>query len=286
MQCKLSVPRRSDDDCAFATSKNPPPSNIGGSIRLVDAGASVKRLDPGMRNELRELLETGITYPTLTIEPGMHYLDQGGQVAVARARLTTTMAMGAVAPPSSMAVFDDDGQQCGEICNLDDDQDYLNWKLSVWTAPRWTYISASGGAFTAHGAPGMGQDIASVLWQHGQWTLNTQHGLGAPCDLRVFIELFTQRTIDAGLDSFTQYGDNSPVVANPANGCVVELHAEENPGAHLRPDVLYRLGVVLAANADARRIFPGLPVASAAEQAIAQAIHTEGGTIIARTGYI
>ncbi len=68
-----------------------------------------------------------------------------------------------------------------------------------------------------------------------------------------------------------------PVVANPANGCVFEFHAQENPGDHLQPEVLYRLGVLLAANADAQRIFPDLPVATAAERDIAQAIRT--GTV-------
>ncbi|HEY7094400.1 MAG TPA: hypothetical protein VH393_14540 [Ktedonobacterales bacterium] len=96
--------------------------------------------------------------------------------------------------------------------------------------------------------------------------------MGAPCDFRVFIELLTERSAGAGLDTFTQYGGNSPVVANPANGCVLEFHAQENPGDHPRPEALYRLGVLLATNADAQRIFPDLPVATGAERDIAQAI--------------
>ena len=191
MQCTLSVPRRSDDDCKLAASRNGVTNDTGASMRLIDAGASFKRLDPGARDELQKLLETGIAYPSLTIEPGTHYLDPDGQVAVARERLTVTMSMGAMAPATGVAVSDDDGQPCGEICNLDGVQDYLTWKLVIWAAPRWTYVSASGATFTAYGdgAPAENPDIASVLWRDGKWTLDTQNGLGVPCDFHILTVL-------------------------------------------------------------------------------------------------
>jgi hypothetical protein len=272
MQCKLSVPRRSDDDCTLATSRNGIANDPDASTRLIDAGASVKQLDLGDRHELQTLLETGIAYPPLTIEPGTHYLGQSGKVAVAGERLTVTMSMGAVTPPSTAALVDDDMQPCREICNLDSAQDYLTWKLSLWAAPHWTYGAADGDTFTAYGAPAQDQDVASVLWRDGTWVLDTQNGLGDPCDFRVFIELISVNSGGAGLDTFTQYGGNSPVVANPANGCVFEFHTQEHPSDHPRPEVLYRLGVLLATNADAQRIFPDLPVAAGAERDIAQAI--------------
>jgi len=273
MQCKLSVPRRSDDDCKLATSRNGVTNDTGAAIRLIDAGASVNQLDDGARRELEELLETGIAYPPLSLEPGTHYLGQNGDVAVARERLTVTMSMGA-ALPSATRSADDDGQPCRVFCNLDSDQDYLTWKLTIWAAPRWTYVSANGATFTAYGPTTDIQSQASVLWNDGRWTLNAQDGLGVPCDFRVFIEWVSDQTQSADFYDFTQYGGNTPAVFNPANGCVFELHAQENSGAHLRPEVLYRLGVLLAANADAQRVFPDLPVASAAERDIAQALRT------------
>jgi hypothetical protein len=181
--------------------------------------------------------------------------------------------MGAVAPPTA-AVSDDDGQPCGEICNMDGDQDYLTWKLLFWATPRWSYVSASGATFTAYGdsTPAEDPDRASVLWQNGTWILNTQNGVGDPCAFRAFIELLSEQTAGSGLDTFSQYEGHSPAVANPATGCVFEFYAQEHPSDRPRPDVLYRLGVLLATNADAQRVFPSLPVASAAERDIAQAI--------------
>jgi hypothetical protein len=275
MQCKLSVPKRSDDDCKLATSRNGLTNDRGAPIRLIDAGASVKQLEPGAFTELQTVLATGIAYPPLTIEPGTHYRAQNGQVAVASERLTVTMSMGAA--PSSVPLADDDGQPCLEICNRDSDQDYLNWKVTIWAAPHWTYVAADGHAFTIYGPTTDIQSLASVLWEDGKWSLDTQNGLGAPCDFRVFIELLSEKSGGAGLDTFTQYGGNSPAVFNPANGCVLEFHAQENPADHPRPEVLYRLGVLLATNADAQRIFPDLPVATGAERDIAQAIRA--GTV-------
>jgi hypothetical protein len=278
MQCTLSVPRRSDDDCKLATSRNGLVNDTGASTRLIDAGASVKRLDPGARRELQTLLETGIAYPSLTIEPGTHYLDPKGLVAVARERLTVTMSMGATAP-TGRVVSDDDGQPCGEVCNLDGVQDHLAWKLVIWAAPRWSYVSTSGNAFTAYGdgAPAENPDIASVFWRDGKWTLDTQNGLGVTCGFHILTVLTSRRAAGTDLQDFAQYGGNNSTLFNPTNGCVFEFHAQEDSRDAPRPEVLYRLGVLLATNADAQRIFPDLPVASAAERDIAQAIRA--GTV-------
>jgi hypothetical protein len=261
----------------LATSRNGIANDTTASTRLIEAGASVNQLDVDERLALEELLETGIAYPSLTIEPGTHFLAQNGKVAVADERLTVTMSMGAAPPPSSATVSDDDGQPCRLICNLDSAQDYLTWKVTIWAAPHWTYVAADGHAFTIYGPTTDIQSLAAVLWEDGKWSLETQNGLGAPCDFRVFIELLSEKSGGSGLDTFTQYGGNSPAVFNPANGCVLEFHAQENPADHPRPEVLYRLGVLLATNADAQRIFPDLPVATGAERDIAQAIRA--GTV-------
>ena len=59
MQCKLSVPGRSDDDCKLADQQKGIANDPDASTRLIDAGASVKRLDLGARDELKKLLENG-----------------------------------------------------------------------------------------------------------------------------------------------------------------------------------------------------------------------------------
>src|SRR6185312_6116878 len=44
MQCTISVPRRSDDDCKLATSRDAPTPTTRSPTRLIDAGASVNQL--------------------------------------------------------------------------------------------------------------------------------------------------------------------------------------------------------------------------------------------------
>ncbi len=43
--------------------------------------ATVETMDSRERVKLQTLLENGSSYPAITIEPGMHYLDQNGNVA-------------------------------------------------------------------------------------------------------------------------------------------------------------------------------------------------------------
>ena len=57
-----------------------------------------------------------------------------------------------------------------------------------------------------------------------------------------------------------------------ANGCVIEYSSVGGPDDQPKAQVLYRFGATLAVNADAQRLFPDLPVANAAERAIAQTI--------------
>jgi hypothetical protein len=57
---------------------------------------------------------------------------------------------------------------------------------------------------------------------------------------------------------------------NPLDGCVMDLQIGSD--TQHAPRLLWRFGVLLAVNADARQVFPRLPVATATEQALAARI--------------
>ena len=56
------------------------------------------------------------------------------------------------------------------------------------------------------------------------------------------------------------------------DGCVIVMQARASNGARISQFVLYRYGVLLAANAEAARAFPAMARATAGENALARQI--------------
>jgi hypothetical protein len=272
--------RRLQDVARQGSSREVLGNDTGPSLRVVDVGATITSLDPNGQGELRNLLETGVSYPSVATEPGMHYLDQKGKIAIARQKMAVTMAIGAVPPPPSTAFVDDEGQPCGEICLQDGQISERDWLLTTFVAPRWTYVTQDESAFTVHAEP---SDVVStqagVLWKDGKWLFDPQYGLGYACGPPALENRLASEAAGAGLNGSTFYTYKDPTTGsdNPTNGCLLEFSLQDNAGAQALAQVLYRFGVALAANSDAQRLFPELPVSSAAERALAQTIRA--GTV-------
>jgi hypothetical protein len=196
----------------------------------------------------------------------MRYLDQSGSVATARERMTATMAVGAV-PPANDDVRDDDGQLCGEFCALNQQDDPTAWSLLINMKLRWTYTSAGSSAFTALDVGDGNVTPVQVAWNNNVWALKSKDDLlDKNCMFWRQLERFYGIALENGLDFNATFSS-----AASANGCVTEYAAtgSNNPR---KAQILYRLGVTLAVNAEAQRIFPELPLANADERAIAQSI--------------
>ncbi|HEX3270433.1 MAG TPA: hypothetical protein VHR15_07270 [Ktedonobacterales bacterium] len=266
VHCVVSAPARASDTCR--ASKNP--NSIGEALRALDMNATVETMDNRERARLQALLENGASYPAITIEPGMHYLDQNGNSAIARERMTVTMSIGAVQPASDTD-FNDNGQRCGEFCSLSQQDDPTAWNLLISIEQRWMYVAASGGSFMARSPADTAFTGAQVTWNNGEWALISDILSGSNCFFSRQFEYFDSIASKNGL-SF------SVIIAQPipANGCVIE-YSEASSSNQPKAQILYRLGVTLAVNADAHRLFPDLPVANAAERAIAQTIRAGQG---------
>jgi hypothetical protein len=266
VHCVVSAPSRASDTCRAP--KNP--NSIGEALRALDMNATVETMDSRERAKLQALLENGSSYPPITVEPGTHYLDQNGNIAIARERMTVTMSIGAVQPASD-ADFNDNGQRCGEFCSLSQQDDPTAWNLLISIEQRWMYMAASGGSFMARSPSDTAFTGAQVTWNNGGWALMSDILSGNNCFFSRQFEYFDSIATKNGL-SF------SVIIAEPtsANGCVIE-YAEASSDNQPKAQILYRLGVTLAVNADAQRLFPDLPVATIAERDIAQAIRA--GTV-------
>jgi hypothetical protein len=239
-------------------------------LRALDMNATVETMDSHERMKLQALLENGASYPPITIEPGMHYLDQNGNVAIARERMTVTMSVGA-AQPTTDADVTVNNQRCGEFCSGNQQDDPASWNLLINIEQRWMYAAASGSSFMARSPSETAFTGAQVTWNNGKWALMSDILLGNNCFSSREFEHFDNIASKHSL-SYTA------IIAAPtsANGCVIEYstgYSDNQPKAQ----ILYRFGVTLAVNADAQRLFPDLPVANAAERTIAQAIRAGQG---------
>jgi len=266
VHCVVSAPSRASDSCR--SPKNP--NSIGEALRALDMNATVETMDSRERVKLQALLENGASYPAITIEPGMHYLDQNGNIAVARERMTVTMSVGAVQPASD-ADFNDNGQRCGEFCSVSQQDDPTAWSLLISIEQRWMYVAASGGSFTVPSPTETAFAGAQVTWNNGEWALMSDILSGNNCFFSRQFEYFDNIASKNGL-SF------SAIIAAPtsANGCVIE-YSEASSVTQPKAQILYRLGVTLTVTPDAQCLFPDLPVANAAERAIAQTIRAGQG---------
>jgi hypothetical protein len=234
-------------------------------LRALDMNATVATMDSRERVKLQALLENGSSYAPIIVEPGMHYLDQNANVAIARERMTVTMSVAAVQPAAD-SDFNDNGQRCGEFCEVSQQDDPTAWNLLISIEQRWMYVAASGGSFMARSPSATGFIGAQVTGIHGEWALISDFLLGNNCWFSRQFEHFDTIASKNGLFF-------NPTFSTPtsANGCVIEYSvggSDNQPKAQ----ILYRFGVTLAVNGDAQRIFPDLPVANAAERAIARSI--------------
>jgi hypothetical protein len=179
VHCVLSVPKRTSDTCKMLSNRELASHPVGEGLRALDMGATVFTMDSRERSKLQALLENGSSFPPITVEPGMHYPDQNRNIAVARERMTATMAVGA-APPTTEDIINNDGQPCGEFCAPGEQNDPTAWMLFISARQRWMY-AANGSAFTASDANSSDITPARVTWINNNWVLLSDSRFGNLC---------------------------------------------------------------------------------------------------------
>ena len=269
--CTVSVPARASDTCRAPSNRVLASQPIGERLRALDMNATLSTMDSHERAKLQALLENGAPYPPITVEPAMHYLDRNGNIAIARERMTVTMSVGA-AQPAPDTDFNVTTQQCGEFCSVSQQDDPAAWNLMINIEQRWTYMTANGTTFAVHSPSETGFTGAQVTWTNGEWALTSDLTFGNACPSPVQLERIAIEATDGGFNDGVWYADPTS-----ANGCVIEFQPQDSSSAQSPAQVLLRLSVALAVNADAQRLFPDLPAANAAERAIAQAIRAGQG---------
>jgi hypothetical protein len=286
LRCALSVPASTRDTCPldrFYSSLAPGAPDT----RVLDLQATLDRLPQAQASALVTAAQAQLSALVArlgvgTLSAGDHFLDITGDVL----QLTTTVHLEPrFGLDTSIGRYD--GSPCVTLCTPGDLAPAFtatgDWPFVAPVMPTWRYTSPTGQLLVSEGpAIPIGASPTTIVflvtrWQEGTWQPPTpviearqtdpvicptaQHTLGflvttAPSDVnRRFQERFAASTAELGCLL-------AGSVIDPDTGSPAGLIAW----------VLYRAGALVAANAEAHRVFPTLPLASAHERALAQAV--------------
>jgi len=305
--CRITVPAARDDSCPLDSALPSSLRQAARGARLLDLRATLDRLAPAAVASLVATTQTALVEAAAaeaggTIAAGDHYLDTDGRPAVATAplqampRFALYPAVDIPARVHADAPANAPSRACVNLCDggLLDSSDPQGWALFAHVVVSWQYRPPAvphGAALTAAQAPGAEDEAdahvtepVAVLWQGGRWQV-TLGGPGMPDDDRLvcavggqsLARLSAARAPTApGVD--LQWAFVVPT-AGLGRGCVLAGSAHFDPAGYLLPPVaviLYRFGVLLAANNEAHRAFPHLPLVNRVELALAAAVAPQG----------
>lgn len=279
LRCEFSAPRASTDTCPLDTSDTTFQYLLSqGLARAINLGSTGATLRADQRAALTQLANDLLKREsaTATIAPGDRYLDDQGQIVTATAPLQFQLAL-ALDSSGAGATIHISGAEpdCYQFCP---DPTFDNspapagagWPTRVTVTSALVITDASGHALTG------------AQYQAGQQLPNVY-----PVDVGVQLtpagwkingleDLAIQSVQSAAMDSVYQaegagstggMGVSFTVGTNPLNGCVMDV---DYGGARSR--LLWRFGALVAVDQIAHHVFPQLPVANAAEQALVASI--------------
>ena len=296
LTCTISLPAARSDTCPLVSphalqesyfgNQSSPPANS----RIIDLGARFYRLAPDTAAALIDAVRVRLSLPVVpaSLAPGDHYLRDDGSVAVARTPLLITLQMELVSPDSSIA---SDSARCQSLCdtltNFQTNSDTGGlWSLEAILTGSWR-ITTADGQVIAHQAPlwpsappydTLLQDsrnlrLSVVTNWDGAWHITGQSGFGLDTpSLRPVAIQISSMLLNASPQvetSVMNMYDGRGL--NAGQGLALSLTLRD-PAAATPLYLYYHFGILLAANDAAHRAFPGIPVASAHELALARAI--------------
>lgn len=280
LTCTVSVPARSDDTCPLVgdavSGQDLRRQNLQGA-RVLDLRAAPERLRQADRDRLIDAVNATLVPRTTPLSPGERYLDADGQPTIADQALTATLRLAVNTDPSRAAGGASGSTACLSLCAAPLGNQYpSNWTLQANVYVHWTFTAADGilvGSCTGALALGELTHLLPVLvsWQQGVWQVE---GRDHQSDARVLFSALSdgvrQRWGERPLrDEFPSGWAVVPYIAlNPADGSMIDIGVPSPIDGLPSGDtieVLYRFGLLLAANDHARRTLPQLPVATAAE---------------------
>jgi hypothetical protein len=306
LTCTLSVPAARSDTCPLAKPiAGTVPANS--AARLLDLGATLPNLVAAQQAPLRRVVQDALAVrqAAVTLRASEGYLSADGTPTTARQALRAVPLYSVNADPSvGLAGF---AGLCINLCDADPRVDETTvaeggWPLQAHVVVSWRYLDAGGKPLldaAPAAAPLADQHLIlplAIRWDDG-WQIEIPlldpGGTSLPC---LVASNMTARLANERPDGGNPNGSVplvagwvSFVAAAPAEGCALvgqSIASGDGTGgaAHPAPVLLYRFGLLLAANSDAHTLYPLLPVADADERALAARIVADGRPVQVRRG--
>ena len=287
LHCTISAPARKSDTCPLFSPLDNEGEQLGafpGGARFIDLGARFSLLPRDAQDALVAAVNAELTQPSapVTLSPGDHYLRDDGALAVADTTLQATFVPTVLLPAPEVS---SDSSSCISFCDISGAAlgGNATWNIMVSMLGSW-HIATREGQVVTESAPmtmsdplyegfsGSMQITISLLWT-GRWQASAQNGFGGvwspTCGTAE-----TMASANLGKNQVSILGMNMQDGRTAEQGCVVEI-TPNDPNASGPTDLLYRVGVLLAANDIAHRTFPSLPSASSAERVAARRLLTQ-----------
>lgn len=280
LRCHLQVPFSTQDTCPLELIPSQP-NDTSLYVRIINLGATPDQLPPEQLTTLTRVINSalGDLYSMAYVPAGAAYLSASGAPAVARESLTATLIFQLNTDPHIVAPYLPGGHLCWQICHLSDSTvDPLHWGLLALARVSWDYTTATG-AVVARDAPASPNPngataliTISAMWD-GFWRAmalpdRDQFGVSPICDVASTLLPAAPYTGATALDfTLTQIPARTP-----ADGCLLTTRLIRPGTPPPVAFVLYRFGMLVAANTEARQLYPELPAATAGDQLLAQNI--------------
>jgi hypothetical protein len=289
LTCVLTIPAARGDTCPLDLSVGYAYLTPGApATRILDLQATIDRLPKAQARALAMAVQAALTemaasLSTGTVAVGDHYVDSAGQVTQA---LTPLQIEPQLQLDASVTVSN--GATCTTLCTGRLFPIYTaseGWPVQTPVALRWRYTTAGGqviqdtGPASVDGSPPFVLLTLLTRWQGNAWQTPTVEADDAPGIDPVICSTGTHALDELRMTPGRTTVDQTfqiPFAAQTKElGCLYAgstLDPVTSKSTGPTALVLYRAGALIAVNDEARRAFPTLPVASAHERALAQAV--------------
>ncbi|HLZ24502.1 MAG TPA: hypothetical protein VKQ30_20500 [Ktedonobacterales bacterium] len=282
LRCSFQVPITVQDNCPLEFA--PPPQSVPSElyVRIVDLGATPDRLPASQIPALSSVIDTALgSLASQTYMPaGSTYLAENGRPASTAQPLVATLVFRLNTDANIVVPYLPGGFLCSQICYLGDTAGIPGgWGILALAHVTWNYALPQGYSVLLHAPASPVPDgsialvTASVTWD-GSWHAvavpgQNQFGMSPICEIANDL-LPTSPPGDTDPGTYTQRAEIPTPTA--ADGCLLTIELNYGRMQVHRALVLYRFGILVAANDDAHQLYPGLPVASSEDRALAEHI--------------